>query len=217
MRKWVAMLLCLALMLALCGAGTQDKQVVLVVDAQMQTITLYTDGEKQKTWPCAVGKQSTPSPLGVFTINQKGVDWGSGFGTRYLGFYCAYGTFGIHGTNKPGSIGSYASHGCVRMLNRDIEELYPQVPYGAKVIIEQGPYGPMGGGLRTLKPGMRGADVEQVQLRLKNLGYYDGNPDGIYGEGTKRAVLAFKKEKGLRYDESVDWACYNALNIFLFE
>ena len=43
------------------------------------------------------------------------------------------------------------------------------------------------------------------------------NPDGIYGEGTKRAVLAFKKEKGLRYDESVDWACYNALNIFLFE
>ena len=130
------MLLCLALMLALCGAGTQDKQVVLVVDAQMQTITLYTDGEKQKTWPCAVGKQSTPSPLGVFTINQKGVDWGSGFGTRYLGFYCAYGTFGIHGTNKPGSIGSYASHGCVRLRVEDAQWIYENCDDGTIVVVQ---------------------------------------------------------------------------------
>ncbi len=216
-RKWLGLLLFFAAVLALCGAGTRDKPTVLVVDADVQTITLYIHGEPYKTWPCAVGKSDTPSPLGVFTINHKAVDWGTGFGTRWLGFYCPYGRFGIHGTNKPASIGSHASHGCVRMLNRDVEELYPLVPYGARVIIERDAYGPMAAGLRTLAPGARGADVMQVQLRLKNLGYYYGNPDGVFGENTKQALVRFRREAGLSVSDRVDWNCYRALGISLFE
>lgn len=42
---------------------------------------------------------------------------------------------GIHGTNSPDSLGSAASHGCVRMSVPDVEELYPKVPIGTLVFI----------------------------------------------------------------------------------
>ena len=53
-------------------------------------------------------------------------------GTRKLGIGMG---FAIHGTNKPGSIGRAASHGCIRMLNKDIEELYTMVEVGTPVFI----------------------------------------------------------------------------------
>lgn len=76
-----------------------------------------------------------------------------------------WGTFGIHGTNKPGSIGSEASHGCIRMLNNDVEDLYEHVHNGMTVAIYAGPYGPFEKGLVTLKAGDRGADVFEVQRK----------------------------------------------------
>lgn len=210
-------LLALVLLLALCGSAPEGRDVVLVVDTQVQRLTLYEGQELVKSWPCAVGTYATPSPLGVWKINHKAVNWGTGFGTRFLGFYCPWGKFGIHGTNKPGSIGGHTSHGCIRMLNRDVEELYPLVPYGAKVIVEGGAYANMAAGLRSLRPGSRGADVAEVQTRLKNLGFYYGNPDGVYGEGMKQAVLKYKKSVGLGGGDHVDWNTYQALGIVLFE
>ncbi len=53
-------------------------------------------------------------------------------GTRKLGLGMGY---AIHGTNKPWSIGRAASHGCIRMLNKDIEELYTMVEVGTPVFI----------------------------------------------------------------------------------
>lgn len=53
-------------------------------------------------------------------------------GERY--FYTAY---GIHGTNQPWVIGTMASHGCIRMYNKDVLELWPQVPFGTMVITRQ--------------------------------------------------------------------------------
>jgi hypothetical protein len=53
-------------------------------------------------------------------------------GSRKLGIG---GAFAIHGTNKPVSIGRAASHGCLRMLNKDIQELYPLVEVGTPVFI----------------------------------------------------------------------------------
>ncbi len=50
---------------------------------------------------------------------------------------------------------------------------------------------------RTLKPGMRGADVKKVQRRLRALGYYPGKPDGEFGPNTLEAVWAFKEVQGL--------------------
>ena len=42
--------------------------------------------------------------------------------------------YGIHGTNQPWVIGTQASHGCIRMYNKDILKLWPQVPLGTYVI-----------------------------------------------------------------------------------
>ena len=53
-------------------------------------------------------------------------------GTRRLDLGDGY---GIHGTDEPNSIGQSVSHGCVRMFNKDVEQLYPMVPVGTAVYI----------------------------------------------------------------------------------
>ena len=45
------------------------------------------------------------------------------------------GNYAIHGTNDPASIGGFVSHGCIRMFNADVMELYARVPIGAKVAV----------------------------------------------------------------------------------
>ena len=45
------------------------------------------------------------------------------------------GNYAIHGTNDPSSIGGFVSHGCIRMYNEDIAELYRRVPIGAEVFV----------------------------------------------------------------------------------
>jgi lipoprotein-anchoring transpeptidase ErfK/SrfK len=47
------------------------------------------------------------------------------------------GEYAIHGTNNPGSVGGYVSHGCIRMYNSDITKLYNMVSVGTPVIVEQ--------------------------------------------------------------------------------
>ena len=99
------------------------------------------------------GKKETPTPTGDYKVTEKMVDptWFSGFetgnkgeipggdprnelGTRWIGFKP---TFGIHGTIFPGSIGKSESHGCVRMHNADVEELYSLVTVGTPVKISE--------------------------------------------------------------------------------
>lgn len=50
------------------------------------------------------------------------------------------------------------------------------------------------------KVGSRGNEVRQIQTKLKQLGYYKGSVDGIYGNSTKNAVIAFQKSCGLTAD-----------------
>jgi len=45
--------------------------------------------------------------------------------------------YAIHGTNRPASIGTYASYGCIRMLNADIIDLYDRVSVGTRVVVER--------------------------------------------------------------------------------
>jgi len=47
------------------------------------------------------------------------------------------GEYAIHGTNNPASVGGFSSHGCIRMYNRDIRQLYSLVSIGTPVIVEQ--------------------------------------------------------------------------------
>lgn len=103
------------------------------------------------------------------------------------------------------------------MKNTDIEELYTIVKLGTPVTIWGGPFGPFGNSFRILKPGDRGADVYEVQKRMKIKGYYSYYIDGIYGEGMKRSVIKFRKNKNLPMTHDIDYGFYEELGIKLFQ
>jgi peptidoglycan hydrolase-like protein with peptidoglycan-binding domain len=62
-----------------------------------------------------------------------------------------------------------------------------------------------------LQQGSQGPAVTALQQRLNALGYNVGTPDGVFGAGTKAALIAFQKKKGLTADGVVNQATYNAL------
>ncbi len=127
-------------------AVAQQGQVKreIVVSLQDRKLALIEDGEVRKVYPVSVGKPSTPSPVGTFTIERrvknptyshdgKNVLPGPGnpVGTRWMGL-SVHG-YGIHGTNEPNSIGKASSHGCIRLAKANLEELYPLVAVGDTV------------------------------------------------------------------------------------
>jgi hypothetical protein len=170
-----------------------------------------------KTYPIAGGKTSTPSPYGTWAIVYKDSRWGKGFGSRWMQLSVPWGTYGIHGTNKPLSISSPVSHGCIRMFNRDIEELYNLVDCGTPVVIYGGSYNLSWNTFRNLEPGDRGADVLEVQRKLRDSGYFLGELDGIYGETMKKEVIRYRKDQGLEFTHVIDKELYDALGIISFE
>ncbi len=187
------------------------------IDLPQKTLTLYEGTRTIKRYTIASGAWETPSPIGVFYITHRFAGELGGFGTRFLGLNVPWGQFGIHGTNRPGSIGSNASHGCIRMFVRDSEELYGKVANWSRVVIQGGPYGLLDSSLRALRPGDRNSHVAAVQRRLISLGYLYGNADGVYGSGTADAVRRARKALGLRAGDDVDAAFYRAIGLILFE
>lgn len=174
-----------------------EGELMIVVDTNTLKLTLYADGVPYKTYPVAVGrpKESTLSPVGEWRIVQKSRDWGGGFGTRWMGLNVPWGIYGIHGTNKPWSIGTRASAGCIRMFNRDVEELYSWVPLGTPVKIVG--VEPDVSFHRTLRPGTTGPDVVFVQFALQERGFDAKGADGRFGPNTAAAVTELQRLYGL--------------------
>lgn len=65
----------------------------------------------------------------------------------------------------------------------------------------------------VLRQGSKGGEVKEVQRRLKLWGYYKGSVDGIFGAGTRAAVISFQKKNGLTADGVVGKATYKALGM----
>jgi lipoprotein-anchoring transpeptidase ErfK/SrfK len=118
----------------------------IVVSLEDRKLALIEDGEVKKIYTVAVGKPSTPSPIGSFTIERRVANPtyshngqlvapgpGNPVGTRWMGL-SVHG-YGIHGTNAPKSIGKAASHGCIRMSKADLEEFFEMVRAGDMVEI----------------------------------------------------------------------------------
>ena len=127
----------------------------IVVNRGAFKLTLFKDLKPSKTYSIAVGQVGLETPAGLYHIQNKAVnpawnvpnsDWaGSLAGTtvpggspenplkaRWLGIFDGA---GIHGTDAINSIGTAASHGCIRMRIPDVIELYDEVPVGAPVFI----------------------------------------------------------------------------------
>jgi len=132
-----------------------EYPAVLFVNRSAFQLTLYKDLKLAKTYGIAVGQIGLETPAGLYHIQNKAInpawsvpnsDWaGDLAGTvvpggtpenplkaRWLGIYDGA---GIHGTDATASIGTAASHGCIRMLIPDVIELYDQVPVGAPIYI----------------------------------------------------------------------------------
>lgn len=195
---------------------SQSSELYIFIDLTQKALYFFKNGEQVKKYTVAIGTAENPSPIGIFTVVEKG-RWGKSFGGRWLGLNVPWGTYGIHGTTKPGSIGRAASHGCIRMRNGDIVELYKMVKHGTIVEIYGGPFGPFGKGFRRLHPGDTGADVLEVQKNLKLKGYYKGYLSGYYSKATERALNAFQKDKKLPITNIIDNKLYERLGIVLLE
>lgn len=125
----------------------------IIIDLGDLHLYLYRGDKLYKSYGIAVGQATYPTPTGSFVIVNKQVDptwvppdsdWAKGakpippgpnnpLGTRWIG--TSYPGVGIHGTPDDASIGTYASHGCIRMHIPDVEDLYPRVVIGMPVII----------------------------------------------------------------------------------
>jgi lipoprotein-anchoring transpeptidase ErfK/SrfK len=129
------------------AVAVQEAPVVkrmIFVSLEDRKLALVEDGQVKKVYTVAVGKPTTPSPTGTFSITRrvknpvyqhegKIVQPGPGnpVGTRWMGLNVK--GYGIHGTNEPKSIGKAASHGCIRMAKKDLEEMYEMVHVGDTV------------------------------------------------------------------------------------
>jgi lipoprotein-anchoring transpeptidase ErfK/SrfK len=130
-------------------------RTVLIIHRDQFKLTLYKRLKPAKTYSIAVGKVGLETPAGLYSIQNKAVnpawnvpnsDWaGDLAGTvvpggspenplkaRWMGIFDGA---GIHGTDAINSIGTAASHGCIRMRIPDVIELYDRVPVGAPVYI----------------------------------------------------------------------------------
>ena len=128
------------------SASPSHQKRHVVVSIPDRKLALLENGAVLMVFPIAVGADASPSPTGQFQIVTRlanptyyhpgivippGLD--NPIGTRWLGLNTK--GYGIHGTNVPRSIGEAASHGCIRMRNWDIEQLFRMVKLGDKVEI----------------------------------------------------------------------------------
>ncbi|KYZ75051.1 hypothetical protein AXX12_15865 [Anaerosporomusa subterranea] len=183
-------------------SATPTGQLSLIIKVNERILEVHQDGQFFKKYRIAVGKSETPTPIGEWKIVWKDYNWGTGFGTRWMGLNVPWGIYGIHGTNKPWSIGQFASHGCIRMRNKDAEELFEWVNINTPVRIE----GRKIKVQRQLKHKTMGSDVVALQMKLKELGYLSTQEraDGIFGRATDEAVKRFQNERGWPEDGVVN-------------
>jgi lipoprotein-anchoring transpeptidase ErfK/SrfK len=132
----------------------EEYPTYLVVDRSNFTLTLYEDLKPVKSYTVAIGAQGFDTPAGLYHIQNKQVDpvwnvpdsdWAGSLAgqtippgpdnplkARWMGIFDGA---GIHGTDDTGSLGSAASHGCVRMAVPDVIELYDRVDVGTPIYI----------------------------------------------------------------------------------
>lgn len=171
------------------------SRIKILVDTDKLILQVLVDGKVFRQYPIAIGKYTTPSPVGEWKIIDKAYESGGPLGTRWMGLNVPWGNYGIHGTNRPWTIGWAASAGCFRMLNEDIEEMFPWIPLGTPVIVK----GPRATPQGPLQPGTTSPEVVTLQARLREEGFYLFGPtDGYYGQMTTLAVKQFQLMHGLR-------------------
>lgn len=133
---------------------TSEYPTYLTLERATYTLRLWKNLKLAKTYTVAVGQEGLETPEGLYHLQSKEVeptwhvpesDWAGSLAgqsippgpsnplkARWMGIYEGA---GIHGTEETSSLGSAASHGCVRMSIPDVEELYDEVEVGTPIYI----------------------------------------------------------------------------------
>ncbi|MBM7691112.1 hypothetical protein JOC77_000517 [Peribacillus deserti] len=228
-------------------ASLAAESKLIIINKTNNQLAYYKSGVLTKVFRVATGRQPSYTPEGKFKIVNKivnrpyysghipGGDPRNPLGNRWLGLNArqTWGTtYAIHGNNNPNSIGTYASAGCIRMYDHEVEWLFGQVPVNTPVVITSSSkpfnsiaasYGFKVNGTakpappipvsKVLKKGSSGAEVTALQKKLTALGYNTKGIDGIFGSNTEKAVIAFQKKKGIKADGIVGTATKKALGL----
>ncbi|NJK59128.1 MAG: L,D-transpeptidase [Oscillatoriales cyanobacterium SM2_1_8] len=138
-----------AVLLGAIATGVEAAEVRLVLRRGDRQVVVYRGEAVQARYPVAVGKRGWETPLGRFAVQrlQKNPIWQNPWtnqivpagaknplGSRWIGFWSdGRNDIGFHGTPDRASVGQAASHGCVRMLEPDIQALFEVVQLGTPV------------------------------------------------------------------------------------
>ncbi len=126
----------------------------IIINKRTNQLAFIEGGEIEETYHVATGKTELLTPEGEFTVivkairpyyrklDIKGGDPKNPLGSRWIGFDAENTNgrvYGIHGTNRPESIGRHISNGCIRMKNEEVNQLFEKTIPGTKVWIESSP------------------------------------------------------------------------------
>ncbi|GAA6617007.1 L,D-transpeptidase [Scytonema sp. NUACC26] len=126
----------------------------LKINLRQRQVTVYQGENLIKSYPIAVGRRGWETPVGSFRVRDMlvnptwihpktgksipGGDAENPLGNYWIGFWTnGKDWVGFHGTPNPETVGTAASHGCIRMYNQDIEELFKLVSVGTPVTVER--------------------------------------------------------------------------------
>ena len=153
MRKWIILVWALSTF-SFGSAGIKTAEAnapeeKITINLASRILTFWRNGKKVIMYPIAVGAPESQTPTGSFSVleMEENPEWidpkdtkkkvPSGemnpLGYRWMRFYQ---TYGIHGTNRPSSIGEYVSNGCIRLKEENVEELYELADIGTPVEID---------------------------------------------------------------------------------
>lgn len=124
----------------------------IVINIPSRTLWVYVGNQIVRYFPVGLGRPGYMTPVGKYRVTKKVIDPGwehpylpkgkvriapgadNPLGTRWIGFHeDSGGEYGMHGTDRPSSVGHFSSHGCVRMKIKDAEALFEMVDVGTPV------------------------------------------------------------------------------------
>lgn len=128
------------------------ETVRVEISLSRRRVTLYRGDTPVEEYPIGIGRAGWETPQGTFEVKQMRENpiWIHPFngdripggtshnplGTRWIGFWTdGHVWVGLHGTNNPTSVGTAASHGCIRMHNADVEALFSRIEIGTPVTV----------------------------------------------------------------------------------
>ncbi len=128
------------------------QPIRLEIQRSKHRVVVYQGKTQVKSYPIAVGKPGWETPIGSYRVRQMlrnpewihpmtgesvpGGDPENPLGKFWIGFWTnGRNWIGFHGTPNPESVGTAASHGCVRMYNQDVEDLFAKVTLGTEVTV----------------------------------------------------------------------------------